>query len=168
MTSAERSPEPHADAAARRTHRPGRRRAPVWLLLLAAALAVGAGCRAKRIWTGIGFGQDGTLVLVAEEPMCGCLSVVNIAEDPVQLRSTLRGEALGEVMLKAAERQRFRFDWASSEPNSFYTLFVLSADGRPLDARQVLEFEDRPRWLACEAASCEFGALNLSAAVAEP
>ena len=137
------------------------------LPVLIVALVLVNGCRAKRIWTGIEFRTNGTLRLAAEEPMCGCFSVVNATNNPVRLRASLKADVIGEAVLKAAERQRFKFDWAGAGQNDFYEIEVFSSEGPRLDARKVLEADDRPRWVECEAASCELGDLQMGVASGE-
>jgi hypothetical protein len=82
------------------------------------------------------------------------------------LRATLKSEVVGEARVRPAERQRFRFDWAGGGENDYYEIEVFGPGGR-IDARKALEAEDRPRWVECDAASCEFGDLHMGIAAGE-
>jgi hypothetical protein len=146
---------------------PGRDRRSRFLVLCVSLALVTAGCRARRIWTGVEFQPDGKLRVAAEEPMCGCLSVVNAGNDEVRLRATQRMESIGQAVLKPAARLRYRFDWGGPQNDDSYEIVVTTPDGRPLDADKALEVEERPRWVECEAAACEVGDLHMDAAVKE-
>lgn len=137
------------------------------LLLIIGLASLSAACRAERIWSGVQFQDDGTLKVVAEEPMCGCLSVVNTLNDDVRLTVIHQQESIGTVLLKPARRQRFRFDWGGAEREDFYEIRITDADGKPLDAQQAIEVEERPRWIECGDAVCDTGDLHMDAALKE-
>jgi hypothetical protein len=138
-----------------------RRRMPRVQALLVVVAFAATGCRFQRIWSGLEAQPDGTLKLAAEEPLCGCLSVVNANIADVRLRAMQRDATVGEATLRPAERRRFRFDWGGGI-GDHYEIAVSTLDGQPLQIDDALEVEERPRWVECEDASCEFGDLNMS------
>jgi hypothetical protein len=121
-----------------------------------------SGCRFERIWNGLEPQPDGTLRLAAEEPLCGCLSMVNAYKSDVRLQAKRRGTVVGSTTLRPSERARFRFDWGGPEIGDHYEIAISTLDGQPLRVEDALEVEERPRWVECETASCEFGALHMS------
>ena len=57
------------------------------LLVIAAALVAARCARYEEIWSGVRVERDGTIRLVADEPFCACVDLVNRSGAPVELRS---------------------------------------------------------------------------------
>jgi hypothetical protein len=138
------------------------------LLVIVASTSAMVSCgRSSEIWSGVEFQKDGTLKLAAEEPFCGCLSVLNTGDTEVMLRATLNGVRVGQAALGPHNRGQYRFDWAGPEAGDAYVIEVTGSDGNHLDARKTLQVDDRPRFVECEATACEDGELSMNAAQAE-
>jgi hypothetical protein len=129
---------------------------------LTAALA--AGCRTETIWAGVEVQDDGRIRLVAEAPRCGCLTVTNATDLPVKLQS-LRGlQTLGQATLQPRHRATYRFDSAGTYEGAAYLIEVTTPEGERLDAHAALHVDERPAWVFCEEAPCEYGALMMDLA----
>lgn len=130
-----------------------------------------AGCgRSSQLWSGVEIQGDGTVKLAAEEPLCGCLSVMNVSEADVWLHARLNGREIGNATLKPNDRQQYRFDWAGAATGQAYIIEVTSPSPERLhlDARQVLKLDERPRFAECEGTACETAELMMNAAESEP
>jgi len=135
------------------------------LLVIAAALVAARCARYEEIWSGVRVERDGTIRLVADEPFCACVDLVNRSGAPVELRSRLHGVGGGRIRLRSGERQRVKFDWAGSACEDVYTLEVFSVGRKAakLDARSVLSVYANLLYRPCEQLSCEFGPLSMNA-----
>lgn len=133
-----------------------------WMVLIAAC------GRSSQLWSGVEFQSDGTLKLAAEEPLCGCLSVMNVSDANVWLHAKLDGREIGNATLRPNERQQFRFDGAGAATNQAYILEATSPQGQHLDGREVLQLDSRPRFAECDGMACETAGLMMNAAESEP
>lgn len=129
-----------------------------------AVLLVAIGCRTQVLWAGIDAQRDGRIRLVAEAPRCGCLTVANALDTPVKLQTMRGGQILGQTTLQPKHRASYRFDSAGTYQNAAYLVEVTTVDGQRLDARRSLRIDDRPAWVFCEEAPCEYGALMMNLA----
>ncbi|MDE3155388.1 MAG: hypothetical protein KGN76_09815 [Acidobacteriota bacterium] len=148
---------------ARRTgwHRP-----PAWLLAGVLGLAfVVIGCRRQAVWAGAAFFPEdgGQLRLAAEQPDCGCLTILNRSGRTLLLRATLRGAPVGGAEVAAGAQLVFRFDWAGPRDNDYYLLEGIE-DGQHVDLRQALQLGESPRWQPCETIACPYGSLQMNVA----
>lgn len=138
-------------------------------LLMVTGMVLMTACgRSSQLWSGVEFQSDGTVKLAAEEPLCGCLSVMNVSEADVWLHARLDGREIGNATLKPNERQQFRFDGAGAAVSQAYVLEATSPQGLHLDGRKVLQLDSRPRFAECDGTACEALGLMMNAAETEP
>jgi hypothetical protein len=138
-----------------------RSRRALVLLLVCGGLAAGS-CRYQTIWAGVEFQDNGRLKLAAEDPLCGCLTIVNVAGKDLALRSRYHGTTMGSTTLKAGEKLNFRFDWAGQENDDVYILEATDAQGNEVNLKTAIRIDDKSNWLACSTATCPYGDLLLN------
>jgi len=131
------------------------------VLLLASGMLALTACRSQTIWSGVEFQQDGRLKLASQEPLCGCLTIVNVAGKDLALRSRLHGSTLGSTTLKAGAQLGFRFDWAGPENSDFYLIEATDAGGSEVNLKTAIRIEDKSGWVTCSSAACPYGELML-------
>ena len=134
----------------------------VLMLLLVAGGLGSASCRYQTIWSGVEFQDDGRLKLAAEDPLCGCLTIVNVSGKDLALRSRFHGTTMGNTTLKAGAKLGFRFDWAGQENDDVYTIEGTDANGIEVNLKTAIRIEDRSSWQTCEPAPCWYGDLLLN------
>lgn len=131
---------------------------------IAAAAALAAvlftGCRSTGLWSGARFAADGSLQVIADEPVCGCLTLTNRSAQPVILRSALGGSTLGAAVLNGNESRRFRFDWVGQRNDDLYIIDGMDGSGRDLSLREVTRMEARP--VDCDSAMCIYDTLLMN------
>lgn len=128
------------------------------------ALVLAIGCRTQTLWAGVEVQGDGRIRLVAEEPRCGCLTVANATDASVKLQSMRGLQILGQTTLPPKRRASFRFDSAGSYTNAVYVIEVTTPEGQRLDAARTLRIDERPAWVFCEEATCEYAPLMMNLA----
>ncbi len=123
-----------------------------WMGLLALAVCwLPNSCRRNEVWQGAEYNATGTLIrLSSQEPFCGCLDLVNVSNKWIHLRSMA---LLSEDKWKPVERGwvnlapmgqvpgsalKARFDWAGLDAKDVYELDAWSADGKPINIRDVV------------------------------
>lgn len=129
-----------------------------WILAVAVSIT---GCRGLDLWSGVEF-VGPSLRLVAEQPICGCIMLVNKTDQPLYLRSDFNGSVRGAAVLNAHETRRFRFDWAGSRPDDVYWIHASDPMGRDVDMRLAVQMEAGPS--DCDADSCIYDTLLLNKA----
>jgi len=141
-----------------------------WCLSRAAAVGLFCavallGCRRQTIWAGAEFSRanGGQLRLAAQQPLCGCMTLVNQSPRDLLLRSTLHGSAIGGATIKAGDRLRFRFDWAGPANDDYY-LLEGTENGEPVDLSTVVRLAETSRWQPCSTIDCAYGTLHLDIA----
>lgn len=132
------------------TQRPRPQRRLRWFAPLAiAACWLPSACRREAVWSGAEYGRGGAIIkLSSDEPFCGCLDIVNIAQEPIFIRSVVRlaenkWEPVGRggVALQPGEEWHERFDWAGLDAKDVYELDAWSRNGKPLKIRDVIRMK---------------------------
>lgn len=140
-----------------------RRRRTALVPLFVLGLLASSSCnRYDEIWAGVEFQEDGRMRLAAEDPLCGCLHVINTAGQDLALRSRFHGTTIGNTILKADQSVVFRFDWAGPENDDVYILEATDAQGNLVNLKTALRIHEQSNWMACSTADCPLGELLLN------
>jgi hypothetical protein len=118
--------------------RPAAKAAAPWGLcgLVLALATVLSGCREERVLSGIEFANDGkTFHAATDEPFCGRLTIENLADYPIVLRSAvylretggLSSEERGRRTVLPKDVVTEYFDWAGGDPGDYYVLTAFAA-----------------------------------------
>lgn len=139
------------------------------MALLAVAMLVG--CRRQRVWSGAEFSYKGDLLrLASDEPFCGCLDAVNVANKSIVIRAKVRlAEDKSELVergrrtVQPGEEVRERFDWSGPDADDVYVLDAMTTDGKPINIRQAIRLNGYGwPFTPCDTHECKRGALFMN------
>lgn len=138
-------------------------------LILCLALATSACSNVEEIAHGRSYTPEGTLLVAALQPSCGCMSMANRSGRNIYLESSFYGVSRGSLLLKPGEVTRFLFDWAGPANSDAYEISAFNATGAGdpdrssrLRIQDVLHEASPLMDTACNADECAFGSLSLN------
>ncbi len=129
------------------------------------AVVMLAGCRYQTVWSGAEYDHSGQNIrLAADEPLCGCLVLKNVADRDLMLRSMLHGNELGSQVLPRSTTLTVRFDWAGPNGQDIYRLEGFDSQGQRVNLHELTTIEDNGwPWRVCTSESmCPLGTLAMN------
>ncbi|HJN44681.1 MAG: hypothetical protein QGI10_04165 [Vicinamibacterales bacterium] len=121
----------------------------------------------QTIWAGAEVNVEKNWIEVAApEPDCGCLTLTNRADDPLEARASFFGKRRGSELLQPGGRTRVRFDWAGPLAEDRYQIQAYDSNGMRQPIEQLQLPEESPVFRSCDDLACDYGDMGLNQGVA--